>query len=149
MTKKQGKVNPIPKRDKSYEEGIMHRGRKRCFYCGTHYDTPVDHDQSKCLEYNKPIYFSEYQMANLIAMYALGVRAGLIGGDCTFEIADKLQLWCKKYGFPRRNNLGMKIDESTYDDEFGCWLANIRESSTDPYIKNFLKFIETHTKSRF
>ena len=141
MAKKQAKVKVKPKRDKSNEEVIMHAGRKTCFYCGRQYSPSFNHDHCKKY-YNKPIYLDDHEMANLIGLYALGVISGFIVGDCTYEIANKFQLWCKKYGFPWGNNWGMKIDETTFDDDWRLCLYKIRESSDDPYIQGYLKNIK-------
>lgn len=103
-----------------------------CYYCGEFLEYSSIKDHAKCQNYNNPVYFNDYEMANLIGMYAAGVRLGLIGGDCTGEIAKKLQLWCKKYGFPRGNNHQMQIDEVTFDDNWSKWLSKILKSAPQP-----------------
>ena len=132
--KKTGATSRKPIPHKSREEEMNFRGWKYCFYCGVPC-YPVTHhgyvEHNLCKNYQKPIYFDEQEMGALIGMYALGFRLGLIGGDVSYYIARKLQLWCKKYGFPQRSSFGMKIDETTFDDDYASWLANIRESSTE------------------
>ncbi|HSF27797.1 MAG TPA: hypothetical protein VLA53_02085 [Nitrosopumilaceae archaeon] len=120
--------------NKSREEGIPLRNSRYCIYCGqTIY--PVHHPgyrrHNLCKKGLNPIYFNESEMGALIGMCALGFRLGLIGGDGAWDIATKLQLWCKKYGFPRWSIFGMKIDETTFDQDAYHWLRNLRESSSE------------------
>ena len=100
-----------------------------CQYCGWLKLPDVEHNEEFCKKNYHPIYLNNYQMGNLIGLFALIDRSSLSNGDWAGEIPMKLQDWCKRYGFPLGDNHGHKIDSTTWHEYWSVWLENIRCSS--------------------
>jgi len=113
-----------------------------CIYCGYPLVDSVKENHIYCEKEYKPFYLNDYEMANLIGMYVFGSKLELIGGDGAEDIGHKLQQWCKRYGFPKGNNLRLKIDETTFDDRLGIWLMKIRGSAPQRVLEVLVKHIQ-------